>query len=96
MKLRLMGGTPKRETAPASNTNAPAEFGAARAPERTLNVIFQFNGHSWDAYEVLGLPAGSNYDSVRAAYEEALNTVDPTSRPFVEAAFRAITTALAR
>ena len=98
MRLRLTGGGRSARgvtttNGAASRAPTPGGFGQA-APERSLNVIFQFNGHSWDAYEVLGLPAGSNYDSVRAAFEEALESVDPTSRPFVEAAFRAITTAL--
>ena len=95
MRLRLGGGRTYRSVAKTNSAGAPS---AAVHPgpnrERSLNVIFQFNGHSWDAYEVLGLPAGSSYDNVRAAYEEALETVDPTSRPFVEAAFRAIATAL--
>src|SRR5690349_4462282 len=25
---------------------------------KSLNVMFNYNGHSWDAYEVLGVPAG--------------------------------------
>jgi hypothetical protein len=58
--------------------------------ERPLNVIFNFNGHSWDAYEVLGLPAGSSPENVEKAYREGIKNVDPSSRSFFEAAFHAI------
>jgi hypothetical protein len=40
--------------------------------ERGLNVIFQFNGHDFDAYEVLGIPAGSQWPAVEVAYEKML------------------------
>lgn len=57
---------------------------------RDLNVIFNFNGHSWDAYEVLGLPAGSSPDQVETAYRMALEKVDESSKEFIHTAFRAI------
>ncbi len=58
---------------------------------RPLNVHFNYNGHSWDAYEVLGLPAGSSLEKVDAAYEESVARVDAGSRPFMDAAYKAIT-----
>ncbi len=61
-----------------------------RPIERPLNVVFNYNGHSWDAFEVLGVPAGSSYEKVIEAYHAALNSVDATSRPFIHAAFQAI------
>jgi hypothetical protein len=39
----------------------PVNFGDAE--ERSLNCWFQFNGHTWDAFEVLGVPAGSTRDA---------------------------------
>jgi hypothetical protein len=60
------------------------------AGERPLNVVFNHNGHSWDAYEVLGLPAGSSPDKVESAYKESLLRVEASSRPFIEAAYKAI------
>ncbi len=71
---------PPRDVAPSS---APGEA-------RSLNVVFNYNGHSWDAYEVLGLPAGSGLPVVEAAYRESLERVDESSRGFMEAAFKAI------
>ncbi len=58
--------------------------------ERPVNVVFNYNGHSWDAYEVLGLPAGSSPEKVYAAYVKALETVNDDSRGILEAAHRAI------
>lgn len=57
---------------------------------RPLNVHFNYNGHSWDAFEVLGLPAGSSLEKVEAAYKESIARVDVGSRPFMEAAYKAI------
>ena len=57
---------------------------------RPLNVHFNYNGHSWDAYEVLGLPAGSSLEKVEAAFKESIARVDVGSRPFMEAAYKAI------
>lgn len=62
--------------------------GVARA--KTLNVIFNYNGHSWDAYEVLGVPAGSQLRNVTAAYQLALRNSDPESHSFLETAYKSI------
>lgn len=58
--------------------------------ERSLNVMFNYNGHSWDAYEVLGLPAGSTIENVESSYKANLSRIDQASRPFIEAAYQAI------
>jgi len=60
------------------------------ATERPINVVFNYNGHSWDAYEVLGIPAGTTFDKVDQAYLDALEKVDAASRPFIDAAYNAI------
>lgn len=57
---------------------------------KSLNVLFNWNGHTWDAYEVLDIPAGSSRASVEAAFERMKHKVDPESVPFVTAAFQAI------
>ncbi|MGE3681761.1 MAG: hypothetical protein AB7G93_08550 [Bdellovibrionales bacterium] len=104
MRLRLRVGNPpprqasgRTSTPPtAQGTSAGAASGevasatSARPVERPLNVVFNYNGHSWDAYEVLGLPAGSSLAHVRAAFAEASARVDEGSRPFLQAALSAI------
>lgn len=57
---------------------------------KNLNVIFMFNGHTWDAYEVLGVPAGSRMEAVQAAYEKAISQMGGQKTEFIEAAFDAI------
>ncbi len=56
----------------------------------TLNVFFNYNGHTWDAYEVLGLPAGAKMPQVEAAMKEHMAKISAESKPFYQAAFRAI------
>lgn len=99
MLLKLRGkGSPKATTG-RSPSDAPPEIEGAQPPanvtslslaERPLNVIFNYNGESWDAYEVLGLPAGSSLERCEQALNESLQRVDTGARPFMEAAFSAI------
>ncbi len=58
--------------------------------ERALNVIFQFNGHDFDAYEILGVPAGSQWPAVESAYDRVLKTCDPGDDEIYHHAFNAI------
>lgn len=57
--------------------------------EKVLNILFQFNGETWDAYEVLGLPAGSNVTDAKKAYQIAL-AEGRDSEAFLKAALYAI------
>lgn len=57
---------------------------------KNLNVMFNYNGHSWDAYEVLGVPAGASIKTVTEAYQTALRRSDKSSMEFLETAYRAI------
>ncbi|MDG0817877.1 hypothetical protein [Bdellovibrio svalbardensis] len=57
---------------------------------KSLNVMFIYNGHSWDAYEVLGVPAGASIKTVTDAYQTALRRCDTQSVEFLETAYKAI------
>lgn len=37
--------------------------------ERSLNVMFMYNGHSFDAFEILGLPAGCSYQKAKIQFD---------------------------
>ncbi|MNL73123.1 hypothetical protein D3C87_1985380 [compost metagenome] len=52
--------------------------------------MFNYNGHSWDAYEVLGVPAGASMKIVTDAYQTALRKSDKESMEFLETAYNAI------
>ena len=56
---------------------------------RQLNVFFNWNGHTWDAFEVLGLPAGAGRESVVQAFH-ACRAKSPDSTAFLQAATDAI------
>jgi hypothetical protein len=58
--------------------------------EMALNVFFMWNGHSWDAYEVLGIPAGSSREAAMAAFQKAAAGCDAESLLFFQAALDAI------
>ncbi len=62
-----------------------------------LNVFFNYNGHSFDAYEALGVPAGSTMDEVQAGLQKTLSSVtDSGSQEFYKTAFKAIQNASQR
>lgn len=105
MRLKLRGGTSSGgphltavPTPPPAEIKGEVHTPPATAPAtpnsadsgRMLNVMFNYNGHTWDAYEVLGLPAGSSSEKVDTALKENLIRVDAGSRPFIEAAHQAI------
>ena len=52
---------------------------------RQLNVFFNWNGHTWDAYEVLGIPAGAGREIVIEAFHNC-RTKSPDSTAFLQAA----------
>lgn len=74
------------------------EYGAAAlrrleeenaSTSRQLNVFFNWNGHTWDAFEVLGVPAGASRESVIQAFHLA-RSKSPDSIAFLQAAADAI------
>lgn len=58
--------------------------------ERSLNVSFIYNGHSFEAHEVLGLPAGARLQMIEEAYKKEITRQAPQSREFIETAYRAL------
>ena len=70
--------------------NPQVEEGGGLDGARDLSVVFQFNGHSFEAYEVLGLPAGSPKEEVDKAYKVALSQNDTESHEFLELAYNSI------
>lgn len=57
-------------------------------------VYFNFNGHSWEAYETLGLTPGASPDEVEAAYKKELSLVDSSSQVFITMAYDSIISSL--
>jgi hypothetical protein len=57
---------------------------------KQLSIFFMYNGHDWEAHEVLGIPQGASVDIATKAYQEELKTAKPSSYEFLEAAYNAI------
>lgn len=66
------------------------EAPAVNGESKELNILFNYNGHTWDAYEVLGLPAGAGLVDVTKAYQTMLKSAEPESHEFLETAFKSI------
>ena len=53
-------------------------------------VYFVFNGHEWEAHEVLGIKSGLGLDHITKHYQHLIKTSDPSTFEFYDAAFTAI------
>lgn len=69
---------------PAIESPKPTRLGT------TKTVYFVFNGHEWDAYEVLGLPRGCALNAATSHYQNLIKTSDPSTFEFYDAAYSAI------
>lgn len=60
-------------------------------PKKPKEVVyFMFNGHEWEAHEVLGVKSGSGIDHITRHYQNLIKTADPSTFEFYDAAFTAI------
>ena len=57
---------------------------------KNLSIYFVYNGHEWEAHEVLGVPAGSALPQVTEAYQKLIITSDPSTFEFYESSYQAI------
>lgn len=87
--VRRGGSHQSYGTAALKRLEAHELDGSSISTSRQLNVFFNWNGHTWDAYEVLGVPAGASRDVVVQAFHAA-RAKSPDSTAFVQAATDAI------
>ncbi len=57
--------------------------------EEELNIYFKFRGQMRDAYEIIGVPAGSSMNEVERAYNRKSSQDNP-SRELLDMAYKAI------
>lgn len=57
---------------------------------KALNVIFMWNGHCWDAHEVLGVTPGTALKAVELRFKELHAQSDSGQKLFLEEAFNCI------
>ena len=74
------GGTDSGALVPSQNRQA----------QRPLNVLFNFNGETFDAFEVLGLPAGAPWEMVESTYLKNFSMKTHSERALYEFAYKAI------
>ncbi len=87
-RLDLRAGASARQV-PVERRRS-AMMAAAQPQAKALNVVFNYNGYAWDAYEVLGVPAGSSIEAVTKAYEGLRSQASTDSRAFLDAAYAAV------
>jgi hypothetical protein len=56
---------------------------------RDLNCFFNFNGETWDAWEVLAVPAGGSHDEIARGFKAAVEK-SPSAETFYRAAYEAL------
>ena len=65
----------------------PAEMRLVGNP---TNIWFNWNGHSWCAFEVLGIPGGSSVLRAQEAFRQGIANSAADSHPFLNEAIQAI------
>lgn len=79
-----------REVGPVAASRKAVHPDLAGMRPKNLNVIFSYNSHTWDAYEVLGVPAGASIKTVTEAYQSQIRRCEKESIEFFETAYNAI------
>lgn len=54
--------------------------------------MFMYNGHVWDAFEVLGVPPGSSVELIKEAFDASIKKSDQGTHEFLKEALTAILT----
>lgn len=91
MRLKFSKSTSSPDDPKTSNL---VQFEGKRETSRSLQVFFNYNGHTFEAYEALGVPAGASLNVVEEAFREQKLLANAESRPFLEAAFQALNASL--
>ncbi|WP_413575302.1 hypothetical protein ACLVWU_13420 [Bdellovibrio sp. HCB290] len=82
--------SPTHEVGPVAATRPAVHPDLEQRKSKNLNVIFSYNSHTWDAYEVLGVPAGASIKTVTEAYQTQIRRCEKESVDFFETAYKAI------
>lgn len=57
---------------------------------KDLAIYFMFNGHEWEAHEVLGIPQGASVQMATQSYQHLIKNSDPSTYEFYELAHLAV------
>lgn len=89
LNLKKGGGFGSRYTSPSSVPEI-------RRQDRPLQVYFNYNGETFDAFEVLGLPAGATAEQIGSRLKELKDDGPMSDRSLHAAAFQALETTYLR
>lgn len=84
-KLNLRQGSNRAPIDPRKAT-----FSEFDGEARALNVVFQHNGEWFDAYEVLGLPAGAAGDMVKSQFDNLKKGANSDRSKLLQLAYDAL------
>ncbi len=59
-------------------------------PGPPVQCFFVYNGHDWDAFEVLGLSPYSSFSEITKVYQQQIKRADPGKHEFLQTAYMAI------
>jgi hypothetical protein len=80
--------TDEPDSPPVKISSAKIEV---QEPVRKKEIVyFVYNGHEWEAHEVLGLESGVTLHEATQHYQNLIKTSDPSTFEFYDAAFAAI------
>lgn len=68
----------------------PEPLNEAVFSSKDLGAFFIYNGHDWEAHDVLGVPQGAHIKDVTAAYQKLLLTAKPEQFVFFEVAYKTL------
>lgn len=57
---------------------------------KNLSIFFMYNGHDWEAHDVLGIPQGASLTLATEKYQKLIKSEDPSTFEFYEGAYNAI------
>ncbi len=81
------GGGPMRDVTPTreklSETPPPP-------PGPLPQCFFIYNGHDWDAFDVLGVSPYSSFSEITKVYQQQIKKADPGKHEFLQTAYMAI------
>lgn len=74
----------------SKNDRGTQQTSAASSKRQTLPNLFLYNGHDWDAYEVLGVEPGATLPQITAKYQLLIQRADTGKTEFLETAYKII------
>lgn len=57
---------------------------------RVLDVVFMYNGHNFEAHEVLGVPLGASTERIEKAYQEMQGKMQVHDCDLIDTAYRVL------